>query len=51
MSHTAPSDPLSHDAVTRLLQDLVSIPSVNPTLAPEEGVGEAAIAAFCRDWL
>jgi len=34
-----------------VLQQLIRIPSVNPTLAPEEAHGEAAIAAFARDWL
>lgn len=34
-----------------LLQDLIAIPSVNPSLAPGEGHGEAAIAAFAAEWL
>jgi acetylornithine deacetylase len=34
-----------------LLASLVRIPSVNPSLAPEEATGEAAIASFIRDWL
>ena len=34
-----------------LLAELVRIPSVNPTLAPDEPGGEGAIAAFARDWL
>lgn len=34
-----------------LLESLVRIPSVNPSLAPEEATGEGAIAAFIRDWL
>ena len=33
------------------LQLLIRTPSVNPTLAPGEGSGEAAIAAVARDWL
>ena len=39
------------DAVAALVGDLVSIPSVNPALDPEGGTGEAAIAAFAREWL
>lgn len=35
----------------QLLQDLIAIPSVNPSLSPDEGHGEAPVAAFCRDWL
>ena len=42
---------LHADAVIGLLRDLVRIPSVNPTLAPGEAGGEAAIASFIRDWL
>lgn len=34
-----------------LLASLVRIPSVNPSLAPDERTGEAAIASFIRDWL
>jgi len=30
---------------------LVRIPSVNPTIAPSEAHGEAAVAAFACDWL
>src|SRR5262249_26291653 len=33
------------------LQQLARIPSVNPSLAPDEGHGEAAIAAFATEWL
>ncbi len=44
-------DPLSDDSVLDLLGRLVAIPSVNPTLAPEEGTGEAEIAAFACRWL
>lgn len=45
------SDPLSDDSVLDLLGRLVAIPSVNPTLAPEEAHGEAEIAAFACRWL
>lgn len=42
---------VNQDELLKLLQDLIAIPSVNPSLNPEEGQGEAQIAAFCRDWL
>jgi acetylornithine deacetylase len=44
-------DPLSNDVVIELLQELVSVPSVNPTIAPDEGTGERAIAEFAVAWL
>lgn len=44
-------DPLSRACVIGLLQDLVRIPSTNPTLAPEEAHAEGAIAAFACEWL
>jgi acetylornithine deacetylase len=37
--------------VLSVLQQLIRTPSVNPTLAPEEGQGEEAIAKLARDWL
>jgi acetylornithine deacetylase len=37
--------------VLDVLQQLVRIPSVNPSLAPDEGHGEKAIAAFATEWL
>jgi acetylornithine deacetylase len=43
-------DPLDRTAILETLQLLVATPSVNPTLAPGEGKGEAAIAAVIRDW-
>ena len=46
-----PLDPLSDDTVLDLLARLIAIPSVNPTLAPEEPHGEAEVAAFCCRWL
>jgi len=46
-----PYDHLSKDSILPLLQELIRIPSVNPTLAPNESDGEAALAAFARDWL
>ncbi len=42
---------ISHEVIEELLCKLISIPSVNPTLAPEEPYGEKAIAEFARDWL
>ena len=36
---------------TVLLRDLVKIPSVSPSIAPDEGTGEGDIAAFVVDWL
>ncbi len=44
-------DNLSPAAVLDLLQQLIRIPSVNPTLVPDEPHGEAAVAALARDWL
>jgi len=38
-------------SVVELLQQLVRIPSVNPTLVPSEPHGEGAIAAFACEWL
>ena len=43
-------DPLDKAVICETTQELIRIPSVNPTLAPE-GEGEAAIAAFARDWM
>ena len=42
---------LARESVQELLQQLVRIPSVNPTIAPNEGTGERAIAEFARAWL
>ena len=44
-------DVLSNGSVLELLQGLIAIPSVNPTLAPEESDGEAALASYARDWM
>ena len=47
-----PSDsPLSLDSITQLTADLVRIPSVNPSVAPDERGDESAIARFCCEWL
>ncbi|MCI1696326.1 M20 family metallopeptidase [Aneurinibacillus aneurinilyticus] len=37
--------------ILELLRELIRIPSVNPTLAPEEGHNEVKIAEFVVDWL
>lgn len=44
-------DPLSSTSVCDVVRELIRIPSVNPSLAPDEGNGEEAIARFARDWL
>ncbi len=45
------STALSRSSVLDLLQQLIRTPSVNPSIAPEEAHGEAAIAALARDWM
>ncbi|KPK82536.1 MAG: hypothetical protein AMS25_01980 [Gemmatimonas sp. SM23_52] len=45
------ADVLSQSSLLLLLQELIRIPSVNPTLAPDESDGEAALAEHARDWL
>lgn len=45
------SQALTRESVLDLLQRLISIPSVNPVLAPDEGTGELAIAEFACGWL
>lgn len=42
---------ISRASVLEVLQELIRTPSVNPSLAPDEGQGEAAIAVVARDWL
>ncbi|MEH7344628.1 M20/M25/M40 family metallo-hydrolase [Bacillus sp. JJ1532] len=42
---------ISKSEVLELLRDLIRIPSVNPTLAPEEGYNEVQIAEFAVNWL
>ena len=39
------------ESVLTVLQQLIRIPSVNPSLAPAEGQGEGAIAVMARDWM
>lgn len=45
------TDTLSAPALSELVRALVRIPSVNPSIAPDEGQGEENVAAFVRDWL
>ena len=45
------SDLIARDEVLKVLQKLISIPSVNPSIAPDEGTGERAIAAFAVQWM
>lgn len=42
------SDP---ELVVDAVRTLVRVPSVNPTIAPDEGTGEQAVAEAARDWL
>jgi acetylornithine deacetylase len=44
-------DPLSRSSVLDILQELIRTPSVNPTLAPNEGHGEGTIAKLAKEWL
>src|SRR5262245_23495604 len=46
-----PADPLARETVVDLLSELVSIPSVNPAIAPDEAHGEQAVATFACEWL
>jgi acetylornithine deacetylase len=45
------TDLMSRQTISSLLMELVQIPSVNPTLAPEEGHNEQRLADFCGEWL
>jgi len=44
-------DPLSLTGITELLSELVRIPSVNPSIAPDERGDERAVARFACEWL
>lgn len=44
-------NPLLRESVLEVLQQLIRIPSVNPTIAPAEGTGERDIAEFACAWL
>jgi acetylornithine deacetylase len=45
-----PLSPLSRESVIDVLQMLVRTPSVNPTLAPDEGHNEDLLARTCQEW-
>jgi acetylornithine deacetylase len=42
---------VSRSDVLEILQELIRTPSVNPSIAPDEGSGEEAIANVARQWL
>ena len=45
------SDALSRETILDVVQELIRIPSVNPSIAPEEAHGEADVVRFACDWL
>lgn len=45
------ADTIDPDVVVDAVQTLVRVPSVNPTIAPDEGTGEAQVAAAAVAWL
>jgi acetylornithine deacetylase len=46
-----PKNSVSRSEVLEILQELIRTPSVNPSIAPDEGRGEEAIANVARQWL
>ena len=46
-----PGNSISRTQVLEILQELIRTPSVNPSIAPDEGHGEEAIAKVARQWL
>jgi acetylornithine deacetylase/succinyl-diaminopimelate desuccinylase-like protein len=42
---------LTRSTVLDILQELIRTPSVNPSLVPDEGHGEKAIAKVAQNWL
>lgn len=46
-----PPDPLAPESIIALASDLIRIPSVNPSIAPDEAHGERAVASFACEWL
>jgi acetylornithine deacetylase len=46
-----PPDPLARESIVALASDLIRIPSVNPSIAPDEAHGERAVASFACEWL
>ena len=47
----SPLGDIDPNLVIDAVQTLVRVPSVNPSIAPGEGTGEAAVAEAARDWL
>jgi len=45
------TEPSSRPDVLEILQELIRTPSVNPSLDPDEGNGEVAIAKVAQKWL
>jgi acetylornithine deacetylase len=45
------ADPLAPESVLDTLQNLVRIPSINPSLGDPSATGEGDVARFVRDWL
>ncbi len=45
------ADALSEAAIVDLASRLIRIPSVNPSIAPDEAHGETAVASFAAEWL
>jgi len=43
--------PVARSDVLEVLQELIRTPSVNPSIAPDEGQGEEAIAKVAQKWL
>jgi len=46
-----PKSSVSRSEVLEILRELIRTPSVNPSIAPDEGHGEGAIANVARQWL
>lgn len=46
-----PRSSISRSEVLEILRELIRTPSVNPSIAPDEGHGEGAIANVARQWL
>lgn len=44
-------DAISKHTILDIVQELIRIPSVNPSIAPAEAHGEGAVAQFACDWL
>jgi acetylornithine deacetylase/succinyl-diaminopimelate desuccinylase-like protein len=46
-----PKNVVSRSEVLEIFKELIRAPSVNPSIAPDEGHGEEAIAKVARQWL